>query len=828
MTKDNTKDTELTLSKSTKLSLTKTVEGTSVHQSSHGRSKTIRVEVRRTRTFAPDKSGTLVEERGDGNAAQQAGLQDMGGLSSAEREARLKALATAKASDEKSILESQPIIRTPRKSDEEKRAKPKKEAAKVDVKPDISAVEAKLAATTKEGRGERGDRHERLVLPDAAPHGRKLTEEEEAAAAARNKVRRDESRRTRKLTLSSALGSEDGEMPRTRSMAAERRAREKARRAALGLSPNEPAEKKIREVIIPEVIQVQELANRMAVRGVDVVKELMKLGIMATVNQNVDADTAELLVGTFGHKTKRVTEADVENVIISGAADTEETLTARPPVVTIMGHVDHGKTSLLDAIRQEDVAAGEAGGITQHIGAYQIETKAGNKITFLDTPGHEAFTAMRSRGAKVTDIVVLVVAADDGIMPQTVEAINHAKAAQVPIIVAINKIDKPGADPRKVMEALLSHELVVEDMGGETICVEVSAKNKTNLDKLEEAILLQAEILELKANIQRKATGAVVESKIDKGRGIVATLLVQKGTLKVGDILVAGVGDGRVRALYNDKGQSIQSAGPSMPVEVLGLTQVPAAGDSFDVVDTEKQAREIAEYRIKREKDLRVVAEKVTLEQMFKAAGTTATKELTVIIKADVQGSAEAIVGSLLKLSTDEVKVKVIHSAVGGITESDVTLAQTVGAIIIGFNVRANVQAKEHASREKVEIRYYSIIYNLVDDVKKALSGLLEPESREEYLGTAVMQQVFKVTKVGKVAGCVVRQGVIKRGAGVRLIRDDVVIHEGKLKTLKRFKDDVSEVKEGFECGMAFENYDDIKEGDMVEAFEVVQHQRTL
>jgi translation initiation factor IF-2 len=378
------------------------------------------------------------------------------------------------------------------------------------------------------------------------------------------------------------------------------------------------------------------------------------------------------------------------------------------------------------------------------------------------------------------------------------------------------------------MEALLSHELVVEDMGGETICVEVSAKNKTNLDKLEEAILLQAEILELKANIQRKATGAVVESKIDKGRGIVATLLVQKGTLKVGDILVAGVGDGRVRALYNDKGQSIQSAGPSMPVEVLGLTQVPAAGDSFDVVDTEKQAREIAEYRIKREKDLRVVAEKVTLEQMFKAAGTTATKELTVIIKADVQGSAEAIVGSLLKLSTDEVKVKVIHSAVGGITESDVTLAQTVGAIIIGFNVRANVQAKEHASREKVEIRYYSIIYNLVDDVKKALSGLLEPESREEYLGTAVMQQVFKVTKVGKVAGCVVRQGVIKRGAGVRLIRDDVVIHEGKLKTLKRFKDDVSEVKEGFECGMAFENYDDIKEGDMVEAFEVVQHQRTL
>jgi translation initiation factor IF-2 len=822
MTNDKNKDQELTLSRSTKLSLTKTVESASVQQHSHGRSKTIRVEVRRTRTFAPDKSGTLVEEREALLPEDEGQDFDSGSLSNAEREARKRALATAKLSEDKSILDSAPVVRTPRKSDEEKK-KPKKEEAPA--KQDISEIEAQLL-TSKDPHA---NRHERLVLPGATPGKKAFDGDEDQAAATRNKVKRDENRRAKKITLSKVSLDEDGEMPRTRSMAAERRAREKARRAAMGFKPDEPAEKQVRAVVVPEVIQVQELANRMAVRGVDVIKELMKLGIIATASQNIDADTAEIIVNEFGHKIQRVTEADVENVIVGDKEDTDVNRQERPPVVTIMGHVDHGKTSLLDAIRQTDVAAGEAGGITQHIGAYQIETAKGQKLTFLDTPGHEAFTAMRARGAQVTDIVVLVVAADDGIMPQTIEAINHAKAAEVPIIVAINKIDKPGANPRKIKEALLSHELVAEEMGGETICVEVSAKEKKNLDKLEEAILLQAEVLELKANPDRRAAGTVVEAKVDKGRGIVATLLVQKGTLRVGDIVVAGVGAGKVRALVNDKGQTIQEAGPATPVEVLGLTEVPAAGDPFDVVDTEKQAREITEYRSKREKDLRVVAEKkVSLDQMFKAAGQNAIKELPVIVKADVQGSAEAIIGSLLKLSTDEVKVKVLHAAVGAITESDVTLAQTVGAIIIGFNVRANAQAKEHATREKVEIRYYSIIYNLVDEIKLALSGLLSPERREQFLGTAVVQQVFKVSKVGKVAGCIVKEGTIKRGAGVRLIRDNVVIHEGKLKTLKRFKDDVSEVKEGYECGMAFENCDDLKEGDSIEAFEVVEEKRSL
>jgi len=582
-------------------------------------------------------------------------------------------------------------------------------------------------------------------------------------------------------------------------------------------------------VQLPETIVVSELANRMAERAADVVKALMKMGMMVTMNQTIDADTAELVIEEFGHKAVRVSDSDVEQAIET-VADRNEDLQPRPPIVTIMGHVDHGKTSLLDAIRKANVVAGEAGGITQHIGAYQVKTPNGSLVSFLDTPGHAAFTSMRARGAQVTDIVVLVVAADDAVMPQTVEAINHAKAAKVPMIVAINKCDKPDANPQKVRTDLLQHEVVVEQMSGEVQDVEVSAKTGKGLDSLLEAIALQAEILELKANPNRAASGAVIEAKLDVGRGPVATVLVQNGTLKRGDIFVVGEKWGKVRALINDKGDTVNEAGPSVPVEVLGLNGTPEAGDVLNVVETEAQAREIADYREKAAKDKRAAAgAATTLEQlMAKAKADADVAELPVLVKADVQGSAEAIVQALEKVGNAEVRVRVLHYGVGAITDSDVGLAEASKAPIIGFNVRANATARNAAQQKGVEIRYYSIIYDLIDDIKQAASGLLKAEVRENFIGYARIQEVFRITGVGNVAGCLVTEGVARRSAGVRLLRDNVVIHEGTLKTLKRFKDEVKEVQSGQECGMAFERYEDIRAGDVIEIFEREEVQRTL
>ncbi len=622
--------------------------------------------------------------------------------------------------------------------------------------------------------------------------------------------------------MTRALDSDADE--RMRSLASVRRAREKLRQQQVSAEPT----KIVRDVVIPETITVQELANRMAERSADVIKALMRMDVMATINQVIDADTAELIVTEFGHKLKRVAEADVE-IGLKGEVDVEDNLKSRPPVVTIMGHVDHGKTSLLDALRHTDVAAGEAGGITQHIGAYQVELKGGQRITFIDTPGHQAFTAMRARGANVTDIVVLVVAGDDGIKEQTIEAIRHAKAAQVPIIVAINKMDKADANADRVRQELLQHELVVEKLGGDILDVEVSATKKMNLEKLEEAILLQAEILDLKANPDRPSEGVVIEAKLERGRGAVATVLIQRGTLRVGDIFVSGNEWGRVRAIIDERGNNLKEAGPAMPVEVLGLNGAPLAGDDFAVVDSESRARDVTSFRQRRRRDQTAAAgARGTLEQMFSQITAGVAKEFPVLVKSDVQGSLEAIVASLAKLSTGEVAVRVLHSAVGGINESDIILAKASNAVIIGFNVRANPQARDLARRDGVEIRYYSIIYNVIDDMKAALSGMLSPTLRERFLGNAAIREVFAITKVGKVAGCMVTEGTVKRGAKVRLLRDNVVIHEGSLKTLKRFKDEVREVKEGYECGMAFENYQDIQAGDTIECFEVEEVARAL
>ncbi len=626
-----------------------------------------------------------------------------------------------------------------------------------------------------------------------------------------------------RLTLSNALD----EQQRERSLASLKRQRERQKLQALGGARQERV-KIQRMVQLPEAITIQELANRMAERAVDIIKFLMKQGQMLKINDVIDADTAELVAAEFGHTVKRVSEEDVEEGFI-GEVDADETLKPRAPVVTIMGHVDHGKTSLLDAIRQANVVAGEAGGITQHIGAYQVTTPNGDPITFIDTPGHAAFTAMRARGAKVTDIVVLVVAADDGVMPQTIEAINHAKSAGVPIIVAINKIDKPDADPLRVRTDLLSHDIVVESMGGDTLEVEVSAKQRLNLDKLLSAINLQAEVLELTANPDRPAEGIVIEAKLERGRGPVGTVLVQRGTLKVGQLIVAGRAWGRVRALIDDKGENVVTAGPSTPVEVLGFDSAPEAGDQLAVVDNEARARELTEHRVRKLRDVRAVgAGARTLEQMMKQAAKGGKKEFLLIIKGDVQGSVEAINSALDKLGTDEVEARIIHWAVGGITSSDVALAEASGAVIIAFNVRADAQAKQQAERDGVEIRYYAIIYDLVDDVKKAMSGLLAPITREEFLGNAEILEVFNISKVGKVAGCRVTDGKVERGANVRLIRDNVVIHEGKLSTLKRFKDEVREVVAGQECGMGFENYHDMKQGDVIECFRTHIETRSL
>jgi translation initiation factor IF-2 len=813
------KNAPLTLKAPSTLSLTKTVESGKVKQNfQRGRSKTVTVEVKKTRTFARGNEAAMVEvQKGASEATKQRQLNQ------AEREARLRALQQAEKQEEFSAYDA---VRPARSFDD--LSENSIQGATSTAIPLDDVASRNLAALRNAPSNKptvRPDLPGAIKRPSGGIASRVVEEE---AAAERNKKARatpdTEYKRGGKLTITQALGMDD--QIRMRSLASVKRQRAKVAKKS-GLNPSSQQEKFVREVIIPEAISVQELANRMAVRTVEVIKELMKLGTIVTPQQSIDADTAELLCGVFGHNFKRVSESDVEGHLVQ-ETDADAVLVSRPPVVTIMGHVDHGKTSLLDALRQTDVVSGEAGGITQHIGAYQVQIKDGQKVTFLDTPGHEAFTAMRARGAKVTDIVVLVVAADDGIMPQTIEAIHHAKAAGVPIIVAINKIDKPGADVNRVKTALMTHDLVVEEFGGEVMAVEVSAKEKRNLDKLLASILVQAEVMDLKANPNRRASGAVVESRIDRGRGVVATLLVQGGTLKTGDIVVAGSAYGRVRAIHDDRGQVLTEAGPSLPIEILGLDQSPEAGDEFSVAENEKAARDIVEYRRDKEKKRLAVATAKSLDQLFSAAGKDAVKELGVIVKSDVHGSAEAIVASLAKFDGDEVKVKIIHNAVGAITESDVGLAQTTGAIIIGFNVRAMPKAKELAAAQKIDIRYYSIIYNLIDDIKAALSGMLTPELRENFIGYAEIREVFNITKVGKVAGCMVTDGLVKRGAKVRLLRDNVVIHEGSLKTLKRFKDEVKEVKSGFECGMAFEHYDDIRVGDMIECFELQSIARSV
>ena len=742
--------------------------------------------------------------------------------------ARRAAEEAAQAAAAAKVAEQAPAAPVEAKVEAPKPATQPAPAPAVARRPDAPAPQsARPGAATTEAPANRrrpgGEEEESRGPPRGAPIRGKVTRPEPAKPVT-TRPKTDEERRRGKLTVTTADVDEDGNA-RGRSLSAMRRRQEKFRRSQM----QETREKISREVVLPETITIQELSQRMSERAVDVIKYLMKEGQMMKPGDVIDADLAELIAGEFGHTVKRVSESDVEQGIFN-VADEEGELVSRPPVVTIMGHVDHGKTSLLDAIRHANVVSGEAGGITQHIGAYQVEQN-GQKITFIDTPGHAAFTAMRARGAQATDIAILVVAADDSVMPQTIESINHAKAAGVPIIVAINKIDKHEANPQKVRTELLQHEVFVESMGGEVLDVEVSAKNRTNLDKLLEAILLQSEILDLKANPNRTAEGTVIEAQLDRGRGSVATVLVQKGTLRPGQIVVAGDQWGRVRALVNDKGEHVKEAGPATPVEVLGLSGTPAAGDKFAVVENESRAREISEYRQRLARDkaaARQSGQRGSLEQMMTQLQSAGVKEFPLVVKGDVQGSIEAIAGALDKLGTDEVRARIVHSGAGGITESDISLAEASNAAIIGFNVRANAQARQFAEREGIEIRYYNIIYDLVDDVKAAMSGLLSPERRETFLGNAEILEVFNITKVGKVAGCRVTEGKVERGVGVRLVRDNVVIHEGKLKTLKRFKDEVSEVNMGQECGMAFENYEDIRVGDTIECFRVEHITRTL
>ncbi|MGH7055128.1 MAG: translation initiation factor IF-2 [Stellaceae bacterium] len=857
-----------------RLELRKGTETGQVRQSfSHGRSKTVTVEVRKKRTIAPgtaeparpdhDRSGappavareaaqarpaaepvrrpaiaprTLTAEeragrvralqdarRADEEARQRAALEAEADRQRQEEErvaaeARFKAAAEVRKKAEEEEARRRAEEEGQRRADEEVRRREEESRREVAERAGKAAA-AKVAALAAAGKVAAPAEAEDEEEKPAARRGARVEAKKPAAPVRREDARR----RPGKLTVTRALS---GEEERTRSLASVRRARERERlRLHQGLQEQQ---KVVRDVVVPETITVQELANRMAERGADVIKALMRMGVMATINQVIDADTAELVVGEFGHRLHRVSEADVE-IGLRGEEDQPEALQTRAPVVTVMGHVDHGKTSLLDALRHTDVAGGEAGGITQHIGAYQVTLDSGRQITFIDTPGHQAFTAMRARGANLTDIVVLVVAADDGIMEQTVEAIRHARAAQVPIIVAINKIDRPDADPDRVRQGLLQHEIVVEELGGEVLDIEVSALKRTNLDKLEEAILLQAELLDLKANPDRPAEGVVIEAKLERGRGAVATVLIQRGTLKVGDIFVAGSEWGRVRALIDDRGRSRQGAGPSEPIEVLGLNGAPLAGDDLIVAESESRARDIADFRQRRRRSAQAAAgARGTLEQMFSQIAAGVARELPVVVKSDVQGSLEAIVGSLAKLSTEEVAVRVLHSAVGGINESDVILAKASSALIIGFNVRANPQARDLARRDGIEIRYYAIIYDLIEDMRNALSGLLSPTLRERFLGNAAIREVFAITKVGKVAGCMVTEGTVRRGARVRLLRDNVVIHEGTLKTLKRFKDEVREVREGYECGMAFENYQDVQVGDTIECFEVEEIARVL
>ena len=800
---------------------------------SHGRTKNVVVETKRKRVVVPKPAGA--KAGGGSNPSLGDPSKRPAGITDSEMERRLKAVqaarareaeeAEARAAEEKARAEDRERRRAEidaKEAEERQREESLKAKAEEDERRKKEA-EAAAAAAAAPAAAPAAPRSPNIKSGAPTPAARKKEGDREETNK-RNKGG-DDSRRSGKLTLNQALSG--GEGGRQRSMAQMKRKQERQRQKAMGGSVER--EKVVRNVNLPPAIVVSELANRMAERVGAVVKALMTNGMMVTQNETIDADTAELIIEEFGHKVVRVSDADVEDVI-KEAEDDPKDLVSRPPVITIMGHVDHGKTSLLDAIRKAKVQSGEAGGITQHIGAYQVTTDNGQVLSFLDTPGHAAFTSMRSRGAQVTDIVVLVVAADDAVMPQTIEAINHAKAAKVPMIVAINKIDKYEANPDKVRTDLLQHEVIVEKMSGETQDVEVSATTGQGLDELLEAIALQAELLELKANPNRAAVGAVIEAQLDVGRGPVATVLVQNGTLRQGDIFVVGEQYGKVRALINDQGERVKEAGPSVPVEVLGLNGTPGAGDVLNVTDTEAQAREIAEYREKAAKDKRAAAgAATTLEQLMANAKVNETiSELPLLIKADVQGSAEAIVQAMEKIGNDEVRVRVLHSGVGAITDTDVGLAEASNAPIIGFNVRANASARASANQKGVEIRYYSVIYDMVDDVKAAASGLLSNEIREHFIGYASIKEVFKVTGVGKVAGCLVTEGKASRAAGVRLLRDDVVIHEGTLKTLKRFKDEVAEVPSGQECGMAFENYEDIRPGDVIEIFTREEVVRTL
>ena len=848
-------------------------DGGQVRQSfSHGRSRAVAVEVRKKRSIMPTARTT----------AAPAKARATGTLKAAEPVASAPAGAPAKTAEtEPDTPKSRVVLRTLTQEEKATRARAVEDAVKEEGRKRHEAeVEAALRAEEDKNRAvEREEAERRAADEDArrkeedekrrqaeeeaarrlAVPGEQATsdtgdggagragakrqvagEEEDAPRRGRRRAEahrppsagkrdRDSSRRRGgKLTVSRALET-DGEDERGRSLASLKRLRERERRMAADAGGGEEAGPVVREVVVPETITVQELANRMAVRGIEVVKKLMQMGIAASIAQTIEGDTAELVVHEFGHKVKRVSASDVE-IGLEGEADDADSLVSRPPVVTVMGHVDHGKTSLLDALRATDVVSGEAGGITQHIGAYQVEMANKARITFIDTPGHAAFTQMRSRGAKITDIVILVVAADDGVMPQTVEAINHARAAGVPMIIAINKIDRPDAKADRVRQELLQHEIVSEEMGGDVLTVEVSAVQKTNLDKLEEAIILQSEILELAANPNRDADGVVIESRVDRGRGVVCTFLVQRGTLRVGDIVVAGAEWGRVRAMMDDRGQNQNEALPSTPIEVLGFNGPPNAGDEFVVVKNERRAREISEFRAKRVREVASArsASQVNIEQMFTQAGEDGLQKLPLVIKGDVHGSVEAVNSALENLSTDEVAVQILHAGVGGITESDVVLASASNAQIIGFNVRANPQAREMAQRDGVEISYYAIIYNIVDDIKAMLEGMLKPALKERKLGNAQILEIFDIGKVGRIAGCRVTGGLARRGAKVRLLRDDIVIHDGALKTLRSFKDDVREVKEGFECGMAFENYTDLREGDVMEFYEIEEVARVL
>ena len=807
-------DGEANAGRSKTLSLKRTVESGQVRQSfSHGRSKSVLVEKRRKRTINSGGAEAAPAEETAQQPAAPAAPQD--NLSKTQQDRRQAAVIEAK---QRAIEEAKQSEIDARRRAEEDARRAEEEAKKAAEE----ASRAEALAREKKKPAKQASEPAPAARPDSGRRAEAEKQRQDTKKPSSERRGNERRRRAGKLTINDALNDEE----RVRSLASMRRRREREKRQSDTL---ENTEKVSRTVQLPDTISIQELANRMAERAVDVIKILMQQGIMAKINDVIDADTAQIVAEDLGHNVRRVSESDIEDGLI-GEADKDEDMAPRPPVVTVMGHVDHGKTSLLDALRKEKVAAGEAGGITQHIGAYQTTTQNGVVISFIDTPGHAAFTAMRARGAKVTDIVILVVAADDGVMPQTVEAINHAKAAEAPIIVAINKMDKAEADPTRVKNELLQHEIIAEDMGGDTQMIEVSAQTGAGLDDLLEAVALQAEVMELKANAEREGEGIVIEAKLDKGRGPVATVLIQRGTLRVGDVFVVGQVSGRVRALINDHGEQIDMAGPSAPVEVLGSGGVPGAGDVFSVVETEARAREVAEYRERkaREKSSASGPRAASLDQMMKQLKDSDVAEIALVVKGDVQGSVEAIAQAAEKLGTDEVAARAVLAGVGGITESDITLAAASNAIVLGFNVRANSQARTAAEAAGIEIRYYNVIYDLVDDLKAAMAGLLSPDLRETPLGTAEILEVFSVSKTGKVAGCQVREGLVRRGASVRLIRDDIVIHEGELSSLRRFKDEVKEVNAGQECGMAFENYSDLKQGDVIECYEVEEIARSL